>query len=274
MKLVGHVSKMIVKATEPVSYTLPLGALRLDLNPLIGKKLSMRFTQEVLCISCGQRTKKSYQQGYCFPCTQKRAQCDLCIIIPQRCHYHLGTCRESDWGETHCMIPHVVYLAMTSDIKVGITRKSQIPTRWIDQGAVFALPLCEVKTRRISGIIEAALGKYLPDKTHWRKMLTTTHSSIDLDEIKKKVLSQIQDEIKLIQQQFGEDAIRLLEDVAPLQLTYPSIGFPEKIQAHSFDKTALIEGILLGIKGQYLLLDTGVLNIRKFTGYGLEVAIS
>ncbi|MGD9592093.1 MAG: DUF2797 domain-containing protein, partial [Candidatus Berkiella sp.] len=190
MTLVGNISKMVVQAASPVTYALPLNQDLFHLNVFLGKTLKLQFMQQINCVACGVSLKKSYQDGYCFPCTQKLAQTDLCIVKPERCHYHLGTCREPKWGERHCMVPHVVYLANASGLKVGITRKTNIPTRWIDQGAIGALPLFEVLTRRISGLVEVVLAKYISDKTNWRKMLSGVDDSIDLLQERENILAK------------------------------------------------------------------------------------
>lgn len=274
MKLAGNISKMVVTATTPVSYELPLGSERLALNDFLGKTLSLRFTQKINCLACQRSIKKSFQNGYCFPCTQKLAQNDLCILKPERCHFHLGTCREPTWGQSHCMIPHVVYLANASGIKVGITRKTQIPTRWIDQGAVTALPLFEVASRRISGLLEVAIAKMVSDKTNWRKMLSGQDDSVDLWCERERLLAKMQSELTDIRAQFGEQAIIAIETSTIERFEYPVLQYPKKISSLSFDKTDVIAGTLSGIKGQYLIFDTGVINIRKYGGYEVEITVS
>ena len=135
MKVAGNIVKMKVGHDTPVTYALPVGEQTVPLNPLLGKNISLCFDGEINCINCGRKTNKSFQQGYCYPCMQSLARCDLCILKPELCHYHKGSCREPEWGRDNCMIDHIVYLAVSSGLKVGITRHSQVPTRWIDQGA-------------------------------------------------------------------------------------------------------------------------------------------
>jgi hypothetical protein len=271
--MIGPIAKMKTEHKSPVSYHLPLGQERLHLNPLLGQKISLRFVQKIACAGCGVAIKKSYQQGYCFPCTQKLAQCDLCIVKPERCHYHLGTCRQPEWGETNCFIPHVVYLANVTGLKVGITRKTQLPTRWIDQGALEALPLLEVGNRRISGLLEIFIAQHMQDKSNWRKILMGAKEAVSLQEEAQKILPILKDEITKIQQHFGQGAVRVLENVNIAQFDYPVLEYPKKITSLGFDKKDHIEGTLLGIKGQYLIFDTGVINIRKHTGYHLECIV-
>ncbi|MBS0287794.1 MAG: DUF2797 domain-containing protein [Proteobacteria bacterium] len=262
---------MVVEATLPVSYSLPLNNLLFPLNDLLGKTLKLKFMQQIHCVACKKPIKKSYQDGYCFPCTQTLAQSDICIIKPERCHFHLGTCREPDWGQHHCMAPHIVYLANASGIKVGITRKTNIPTRWIDQGAISAMPLYEVPNRRVSGLVEIALAQHVPDKTNWRKMLSGQTEEIDLISLSKNLLKEVASKFDEIYEKFGAQALKLIEKPVMVKLEYPVLEYPQKITSLSFDKKETIEGTLLGIKGQYLIFDIGVLNIRKHSGYVVAV---
>ena len=268
----GGLKKMRATLGDPVDYFLPVGDAEIALNPLLEKSLQIEFSGNIFCVNCGRKTKKSFNQGYCFPCVRKLARCDSCIISPEKCHYHLGTCREPQWGEEYCMIPHVVYLANSSGGKVGITRGTQIPTRWIDQGAIQALPIIGVQTRYQSGLVEVALKQHIADKTNWRAMLKGSPEKIDLVERKHELLAASATDLAALQQQFGEEAIQVLEDTVPQEITYPVITYPEKVTSLNLDKTPLVSGKLLGIKGQYLLLDTGVINIRKFTAYDVTVS--
>ncbi|MEQ8514948.1 MAG: DUF2797 domain-containing protein, partial [Chromatocurvus sp.] len=137
----GHVRKMRTILADTVQYRLPLGDSETPLNDWIGRTLRLSFLGDIHCIYCDRKTRKSFSQGYCYPCFKRLARCDSCIVKPETCHFFAGTCREPEWGEANCMIDHVVYLANTSGIKVGITRGSQVPTRWMDQGATQALPV-------------------------------------------------------------------------------------------------------------------------------------
>ena len=252
-----------------VVYHLPIGEQSIPLNAIIGKQLSLHYNGNINCGHCGRKTKKSYAQGYCFPCMQKLAQCDLCIMKPETCHYHLGTCREPEWGEQHCMVPHYVYLANSSGLKVGITRHTQIPTRWIDQGAVQALPIFKVSSRILSGLIEKSLTEFIADKTNWRLMLKGIPAEIDLVEKAKELKPKIAEKLANITLQYGEDAIESLDGEA-VNIHFPVNQYLEKISSFNFDKAPIVSGVLLGIKGQYLIFDNGVINIRKFTSYHIS----
>lgn len=266
----GTLRKLKSELTTPISYFLPVGDELIALNPLIGKSLTITFTGQIFCSNCGKKTKKSYSQGHCFVCMRKLASCDMCIMKPETCHYAAGTCREPSWGEANCMIPHYVYLANTSGIKVGITRHSQIPTRWIDQGASQALPIFKVATRQQSGLLEVELAKFIADKTNWRAMLKGAADNIDLKAQAANLKAQIRPQLDELCERFGADAITELDEEV-VALNYPVDDYPTKVSSLNFDKQAEVSGVLQGIKGQYLIFDTGVINIRNFSAYEVEV---
>ncbi|MGR5338415.1 DUF2797 domain-containing protein [Vibrio astriarenae] len=267
----GTLSKMNASLDGEVSYRLPVGEELVELNPFIGKTLTLTHTGNIFCCNCGKKTKKSYSQGHCFVCMKKLASCDMCIMKPETCHYDAGTCREPEWGEANCMVDHFVYLSNTSSLKVGITRHTQIPTRWIDQGATQGLPILRVKTRHISGLVEIEIAKHVADKTNWRTLLKGDGDPLPLEERAKELLELAAPKIAEIKAQFGEDAVTVLDKaITPLQ--YPVEQHPVKITSHNFDKNPEVTGTLQGIKGQYLIFDSGVINVRKFTSYEVEVS--
>ncbi len=272
--MLGCLDKMSTELQNPVRYRLPLGDSGVDLNPLIGQTLQLHYTGQIFCTHCQKKTRKSFNQGYCYPCFIRLAQCDMCIMKPETCHYAAGTCREPEWGESFCFQPHIVYLANSSGIKVGITRHSQIPTRWIDQGAIQALPIFQVSSRHISGLVEVSLAKHVSDKTSWQQMLKNNTTALDLKTIRDNLLADCSADLADIAKQFGADSLSLLDQAEPVDIHYPVQQYPSKIKSLDFEKTPTVTGILQGIKGQYLLLDTGVINIRKFTGYEIEVNAS
>lgn len=265
----GILHKMRVELASPVEYRLHLGDEPILMNDLIGKSIQLNFLAKITCIHCNKVTNKSFNQGYCYPCFKRLARCDRCIMSPELCHFQQGTCREPEWGESHCMQPHVVYLANSSGIKVGITRQNQIPTRWIDQGAIQALPFIQVDSRYHSGLIEVLFKQHVADKTNWRNMLKNHVEPIDLqaraDELFQACLPQLD---SLTEQGFHWQ--RLL-DQQVTDIHYPVLTYPQKVSSLSLDKTAVVAGTVHGIKGQYLILDTGVINIRKFTGYHVSL---
>ncbi len=271
-KRTGHLRKMATSLESSVQYSLPLDDQLIPLNERIGKEISMRYIEEIHCIKCGRKSNKSYSQGYCYPCFISLAACDMCIMKPETCHFHLGTCREPEWAEKHCMQDHYVYLANSSGIKVGITRGSQVPTRWMDQGASQALPVFRVANRLLSGKIEVAIKAHVSDRTDWRKMLKAEAEPVDLAARRDELISAASKELESIAGDYENADIEFLTDAEVVNIQYPIESYPEKVKSLNFDKTPEINGVLQGIKGQYLILDCGVLNIRKFAGYQIELS--
>lgn len=269
----GRLGKMPAAAQDPVSYTLRVGDHELALNTLLGQRLDIHYTGEIRCIHCDRKTSKSFNQGYCFPCFRRLAACDSCIMSPEKCHYHLGTCREPEWGETHCMTGHVVYLANSSGLKVGITRASQVPTRWIDQGAVAAVPMLRVASRYLAGLVEVACKQHVADRTNWRTMLKGEAPEIDLLAERTNLMAQIAPELGQLAAEHGADTLQA-SDEPVWSLSYPVEHWPKTVRAHNLDKEPHVSGILQGVKGQYLILDSGVINIRKYTAYEVRVTAS
>ena len=268
----GHLQKMHTEHNEgQVGYQLPLDEKVLNLNERIGQRLRLQYVGEIHCTHCGRKTKKSFAQGHCYPCMQKLARCDSCIMSPERCHYDAGTCREPEWGESFCMTDHIVYLANSSGIKVGITRVNQVPIRWMDQGAVAALPIMRVATRQLSGLVEVLFKEHVADKTNWRTMLKGEIKECDLVAEADRLFELVEPGLKALRAEHGDMALMRLDEREEWTFDYPVIEYPTKIASHNFDKDPVVEGVLQGIKGQYLIFDTGVINIRKFGSYHVEV---
>lgn len=269
----GHVDKMVVELGTPVRYELVLDEQRIPLNEHLGKLIRLEYRGEIHCSHCGRRSNKSFNQGYCYPCFRALARCDSCIMSPEKCHFEQGTCREPSWGEQYCMTDHVVYLANSSGVKVGITRASQIPTRWIDQGAAQALPILRVQTRYQSGLVEDILRKHVADKTNWRAMLKGPPQAVDLTKIRDDLFTRCAAQLNDIENRYGLTALQRLENIEVVNINYPVLEYPLKVASLNLDKEPVVEGTLMGIKGQYLMLDTGVINLRKYTAYRLDVTL-
>ncbi len=268
----GTVRKMRSRLQEPVNYSLPLGDAEVELNRFIEKKIKLEFLGEIHCVNCGRKTSKSFNQGYCYPCFQTLAQCDSCIIHPERCHHAQGTCREPGWGEKYCMQDHIVYLANSSGLKVGITRATQVPTRWVDQGATQALPIIRVRTRLQSGLVETMFKQHVADKTNWRDMLKGTAVELNMHEEADRLLRVCADELKELEVSLGFFSISVLKGLDPVEIKYPVAQYLETIASYNFDKEPVIESTLLGIKGQYLIFEGGVINMRRFSGYSVALS--
>jgi hypothetical protein len=252
----ASVTKLSVSLAEPVEYRLG----DLALNEYIGKPVRIVSRSEKQCIHCNRAIKKTFGQGYCFPCFKSLARCDMCIVRPERCHFHKGTCREPAWGEENCLIEHVVYLANTSGLKIGITRAHQKHTRWIDQGASAALELAIAPGRLESGLIEQALTEHYADKTNWRSLLTGKEQIIELaahkEEIKRKFASV-----------FERHKARITDDFTETTITYPVLSYLPKAKTANLDVTTEVSGVFSGIRGQYLMVGDVGINVRKYQGY-------
>lgn len=265
--LQGPLTKMRARPTEAgVDYWLQAGDQALALSPLLGKPVRLQHTGKIFCQHCGTETRKSFQ-GFCYEHFMSLAQADSCIMSPEKCHFDQGTCREPEWGERHCFQTHFVYLANTGQVKVGITRGTQIPVRWLDQGAEEALPVARVRSRYLAGLLEVLLAQHVSDKTNWRQMLKGKAESIDLAACRDDLFAKCRQELQDLQNQYGVQAIQLIQQAEIYTVNYPVLTFPTTLKSCTFDKTTQVEGLLQGIKGQYLILDTGVINIRRHTGY-------
>jgi hypothetical protein len=255
----GILLKMQTEWDNRVKYTLTLGADELDMNALLGKSISFEFRDTIHCIRCGRVTKKSFAQGYCYPCFTTAPETSECVLRPELCRAHEGISRDMKWSEEHCLQEHYVYLALSSGLKVGVTRASQIPTRWIDQGAWKAIRLAKTPNRYIAGRIEVALKARISDRTNWRNMLTNRMDrDVNLLDEKQKAAGFLETDLSEY----------IVPDNRITEIVYPVLSYPEKVTSISFDKTKYIESVLTGIRGQYLIFEDGaVLNIRKHSGY-------
>lgn len=250
---------------DPVNYYLQCGSSEIDMNKIIGKNIKIDFAGTINCIHCGAKTKTSFHQGYCYSCFTSIPQCDIGVLHPEKDMSHLGISRDMEWAKENSLVDHYVYLAYTGDVKVGVTRHTQIPTRWIDQGAIAAIKLAKTPYRNLAGVIESALKFHISDKTNWTKMLQTFHTDLDLKQVKKDIAALVPNEQKKF----------ITFDNTVTQISYPfrQDSF-NKFVSVSLDKTSSFSSTLVGIKGQYLIFkNANVLNIRKHNGYFVEIEI-
>ncbi len=268
----GTLTKMRVEHTTPVSYWLHDGyhnaakhAPELPMADLMGKTVELRFVGNITCVYCGRKTKKSFNQGFCFPCARARAEADICIVRPERCHHGDpdAPCRDEEFAQAHCFQPHVLYASLTSGVKVGITRRPNVPSRWIDQGAVAAVPLAVLPSRREVGLLEHRIAEDFNDKTHWMAMLKTESPEDRLGDAVDKMVSLLEE--------WEVDGLLPPAERTRHEFTYPVSVWPTKVKSFNLDKSPVAGGVLQGIKGQYLMFDTGVINLRKYTGYEITV---
>lgn len=259
----GNIEKMDTVGIAPVQYYLQLQQEKILMNDLIGKPIEIKFTGRINCINCNKLTKKAFGQGFCFDCFSNSAENSDCILRPELCEGHLGKGRDPQWEFDHHVKEHYVYLAESGGVKVGVTRETQIPTRWIDQGAWQAIILAKVPYRKLAGIIEMELKKHMSDKTNWQAMLKDERQDADLITEKKKAASLLPVELK--RYVTAEDEI--------VKIEYPLTSVFQKVNSTNLDKNPTISGILHGMKAQYLIFDNGdVMNIRSMSGYYITLS--
>ena len=265
MNYSGNLLKMQVENKELVQYTLKLNNDIVLMNKLIGKTIRIKHNGTINCIHCGRKTKTSFSQGFCYPCFISVPEADPGIIKPELDMSHKGISRDMEWAKTHSLTDHYVYLAFSSNIKVGVTRATQIPTRWIDQGAKKGIIIAKTPYRNLAGQIEVAMKNYFADKTNWRKML----SDVDCND---NILLNAKDEaLENFPEEFEE---YFFDDNSITTIEYPVEKYPEKIKSINLDKLPEFEKKLIGIKGQYLIFeDNHVMNVRKHNGYFVELDV-
>ncbi len=262
MQYQGVLTKMQTEIGNPIQYYLVFDDDFLNVNQLIGKTITIDF-EGYQCLSC-QKKKKIFRQGFCYDCFYSSPAVGDWIMKPELSTAHLGVAdRDLEYEQKVQLQPHIVYLALSSEVKVGVTRKTQVPTRWIDQGANEAIAIVEVPNRYLAGITEVALKEHFADKTNWRKMLTNEIEAADLIAQRSNVRDWIPQEV---QEYFIADKIDLY------RLDYPVANYPQKVKSLSLDKTPSFQAKLIGIKGQYLIFEDGtVFNVRSFEGYVVSI---
>jgi hypothetical protein len=260
----GVLNKMQTQFETPIQYFLIFQDSFLNVNQLLNKNIEINFVG-FQCLNCGKK-KKIFRQGFCYDCFFSSPAVGDWIMKPELSTAHLGIQdRDLAYEEKVQLQPHIVYLALSSEVKVGVTRKTQVPTRWIDQGAEKAISIVEVPNRYLAGITEVALKSHFADKINWRKMLTNDIVFTDLIKEREKLQSLLPDEV---QEYFHLDKNDLYE------MNYPVLEYPSKINSLSLDKTPNYSGKLIGIKGQYLIFEDGtVFNIRSNEGYIVRIVV-
>lgn len=236
----------------------------IDLNALVGKPIKLSYDGVINCVVTGKKIKKAYGEGMSWDAFESSPMADQSIVKPELSTAHLGIeRRDIEWEIEHHVVPHYVYLSFTSNFKVGVTRYTQIPTRWVDQGAIAAIIIAKTPYRQAAGLIEVSLKDFIADKTNWRKMLQ------DQQVNKTDMLAKRDELIKHFPEALKTYALK----EEPIQyLQYPVTTYPEKISSIKFDKVPVVNKILKGIKGQYLIFDDNtVMNLRSQSGYEIEI---
>ena len=259
-----NLSKMRSEYGFPVQYFLAANNAEIYMNDLIGSRITIEYQHIINCVSCGKTTQRSYMNGHCYQCYTTLPECDEGVFNPEKDMAHLGISRDMEWSKKYSLIDHYVYLAFTGDLKVGVTRYNQIPTRWIDQGAIAAIRFAKTPNRNLAGQIEVEMKKHLADKTNWKTMLSVTQPNVDLVERKKFFLPMLPDDLRLY----------ATYDDSVTPIAYPYTNMVANIKAVTLDKYDKIEGKLAGIKGQYLIFENGmVINVRSHSGYRIKLNV-
>ncbi len=264
MRYEGVLTKMRSELAETVQYYLIFEADFIHVNQLLDRRISINFLR-FQCLGC-KLQKKVFAQGYCYNCFSSLPQAGEWIRSPELSKAHLDIeDRDLEFEKEAQLQPHVVYLANSSDVKVGVTRKTQIPTRWIDQGAHEAIEIVEVPNRYLAGITEVALKGHVSDKTNWRRMLTNDIKDLNLEEEREKLKDFIPEEARNY----------YLAGNKETEIKFPVLQFPKKVKTLNLAKNPYYEGVLKGIKGQYFLFEDGtVFNVRSHEGYVVELNVN
>ena len=259
----GVLTKMETEFNKPIQYYLVFENDYVNVNQLLDKTIKINFIKHQ-CLNCNL-DKPIYRQGFCQSCFFEIPQAADWIMHPELSTAHLDKeDRDLEYEKKVQLKPHVVYLANSSNVKVGVTRKSQIPTRWIDQGAHEAIEIVEVPNRYLAGITEVALKDYVADKTNWRAMLKNEIEDVDLVEWREKLKTHIPEEAKAY----------FIENNSETNIDFPVNKYPLKLKPLNLTKTPEYIGKLVGIKGQYLIFeDETVFNVRSNEGtvIGLDI---
>ena len=260
----GVLTKMQTEFSNPIQYYLVFENSFLSVNQLLHKSIQIDFTG-YQCLNCGKK-KKIFRQGFCYDCFMSSPAAGDWIMKPELSTAHLDMeDRDLEYEKRVQLQPHIVYLALSSEVKVGVTRKTQVPTRWIDQGAVQALPIVEVPNRYLAGITEVALKNHFADKTNWQKMLKNEVPKVDLLQEKLALEKFLLEEVK---------PYFFMEKNDLYEIHYPVVQYPTKVTSLNLDKTPSFSGKLTGVKGQYLLFEDGtVFNVRTYEGYVVNILI-
>lgn len=259
----GVLKKMQTELADQVQYYLLLGDDIVHMNQLLDKKISLKF-EGYQCLNCG-KDKRIFRQGFCYDCFYESPMTGDWIMKPELSTAHLGQAdRDLDFEKKVQLQNHIVYLANSSNVKVGVTRKTQIPTRWIDQGAHEAIPILETPNRYLAGVAEVALKGHISDKTNWRNMLMNKIKEVELTEIRSKLKEFLPDETQAY----------FLEHARKTSINFPVLQYPGKVKSFNFKKETQYTGVLKGIKGQYLIFeDNTVFNVRNSSGYVVDLGL-
>lgn len=256
--------KMRTQFDHPIRYYMVTEEGEICVNDLIGREVSLIFTGSIHCVVCGKSIKKTFAQGSCYDCFRNAPENAECIIRPELCRAHEGLGRDPEWERKYHDRPHYVYLALSSAVKVGVTREDQIPTRWIDQGATEGLILAECPNRYQAGRLEVYLKDYYTDRTNWQRMLKNEVATASLSELKQDLIPRLPEDFKSM----------ISSHDTPMVMDFPVQSYPLKVKSMKLEKMPLISGTLEGIKGQYWIFSGGfVWNVRSHSGFDITLRV-
>lgn len=269
-KFTTHLRKMRTTLDHTAQYTLPIIHILEQqgtyyMNPLVGETIRLEFLNNIHCVATGKKIKKTFGEGLSYDAWLTSPLASPSIVRPELSRIHEGIAlRDYDWEMANHNQPHYVYLSRTSDVKVGVTRATNVPSRWIDQGATEAMVIAKTPYRQLAGLIEVSLKEHFTDKTSWQAMLKNQSNTDSLISKKEFALEMLGEEYE----PFFEDA----DDIT--SISYPVLNYPLKVTSLKLDTKPKIEGKLMGIKGQYLLFDDGtVFNVRAHAGYQVTIEV-
>ncbi|MFN6380305.1 MAG: DUF2797 domain-containing protein [Flavobacteriales bacterium] len=268
-QITTHLRKMSTTLDNQAQYMLHLVDIldytgKFFLNPLVGTHIKIEFLNEIHCVETGKKIKKTFGEGMSYDAWLNSPMASPSIVNPELSRIHEGIAlRDYEWEMAHHNQPHYVYLSRTSGIKVGVTRVTNVPSRWIDQGASEAIIIAETPYRQLAGLIEVALKDTMADKTAWQAMLkNAVNDTTSLVTKKNEVFEILADQYEDFF--FDDDTIT--------NISYPVLNYPQKVKSAKLDTQPVIQGKLMGIKGQYLLFEDGtVFNVRSHAGYKIQL---
>ena len=263
MHFQGVVKKMVTELDTPVNYFIEFEDNFIHLNQFIEKSFKFKCIG-YSCLSCSDSVN-IYRQGFCKSCFFESPLAADWIMRPElsKAHLNIGD-RDLDYEKKIQLQPHIVYLSNTGRIKVGVTRKSQIPYRWIDQGAHEAVELLQTPNRFLAGEAEVALKKYMSDKTNWRSMLKNERDSSNIKSSKDQAKNFLPSNLL----HYFNDASNVVS------IDFPVMEFPDNPKSIKLNKDLVFSGTLKGVKGQYLIFENNqVLNYRAHEGHIFKIEI-
>jgi hypothetical protein len=263
MSYQGVLTKMQTELSHPIQYYLVFENDFININQLLNKTITLEFIK-YQCLNCGA-DKPIYRQGFDKKCFFEIPQAADWIMKPELSKAHLDQeDRDLSYEKKVQLQPHIVYLANSGNVKVGVTRKTQVPTRWIDQGAHEALEIAELPNRYLAGITEVALKAYVSDKTNWRTMLKNDIADENLIDWRSQLEPHIPEEAKPY----------FITNTTETRLEFPVTKYPEKPKSLNLIKAQAFTGKLVGIKGQYLIFENDtVFNVRANEGLVVRLTL-